>query len=72
MASKHMKNNNNGNINRKKANNVKRPVKNNRINNVKKSNISSKQKNKKKHVVAKRVILFIVSNINYFSRSIHK
>ena len=60
MASKHMKNNNNGNINRKKANNVKRPVKNNRINNVKKSNISSKQKNKKKHVVAKRVILFIV------------
>lgn len=30
-----MKNNNNGNINRKKANNVKRPVKNNRINNVK-------------------------------------
>ena len=60
MASKHMKNNNNGNINRKKANNVKRPVKNNRINNVKKSNISSKQKNKKKHVVEKRVILFIV------------
>ncbi len=35
LASKHMKNNNNGNINRKKANNVKRPVKNNRINNVK-------------------------------------
>ena len=58
LASKHMKNNNNGN--RKKVNNTKRPVKNNRVDNVRRANISNKQKSKKKHVVAKRVILLII------------
>ena len=59
MASKHMKSNNK-NATRKKANNIKRPVKNNRVNNVKRATISTKQRNKKKHVVAKRVILVII------------